>query len=230
MFIQHKAEAPLLKNSSLLELFNRVDERVQTSFAVNMPTSIDRNGQVTEFAYDAAGGRAAKRVYDWYRGGVNSTFYVSEAYEVSQDEYGNETVEKYIFAGNQRIAKITSLPGVPNRDWDELDYIHKDHLGSTTVVTDANGDYLAYEPTLTQYTPYGTLRNGYSLSTKTDYAFTDQEMDRSTGFYNYDERLYNPEVGMFLTADSVMQNIYDPQYLNRYSYCRNNPINLIDPT
>ena len=37
-------------------------------------------------------------------------------------------------------------------------------------------------------------------------------------------------MGRFITPDSVVQNPYDPQTLNRYSYCLNNPINRIDPT
>jgi hypothetical protein len=51
-------------------------------------------------------------------------------------------VEKYIFAGNQRIAKITTHDAGDYPDGAELNYIHKDHLGSTTVVTDLNGDYI----------------------------------------------------------------------------------------
>lgn len=37
-------------------------------------------------------------------------------------------------------------------------------------------------------------------------------------------------MGRFITADSIVQAPYDPQSLNRYSYCRNNPINYVDPT
>lgn len=36
-------------------------------------------------------------------------------------------------------------------------------------------------------------------------------------------------MGRFITADTVVQNLYDPQTLNRYSYTSNNPVNRIDP-
>ncbi len=42
-------------------------------------------------------------------------------------------------------------------------------------------------------------------------------------------RYYDPGVGRFITPDTVVQDSYDPQSLNRYTYVRNNPINLIDP-
>jgi len=35
---------------------------------------------------------------------------------------------------------------------------------------------------------------------------------------------------MFNTADSVLQDVYDPQFLNRYAYTRNNPIKYTDPS
>jgi RHS repeat-associated protein len=54
-------------------------------------------------------------------------------------------------------------------------------------------------------------------------------LDSSTGLYNYDARLYDPVVGRFITADSIVQDFYDPQLLNRYSYVRNNPLKYVDP-
>ncbi len=37
-------------------------------------------------------------------------------------------------------------------------------------------------------------------------------------------------IGRFITADLTVQHPGDPQDLNRYTYCRNNPVNLVDPT
>jgi hypothetical protein len=42
--------------------------------------------------------------------------------------------------------------------------------------------------------------------------------------------LYNPVLGMFITPDSVIPDLYDPQKLNRYAYVRNNPIIYVDPS
>ena len=60
--------------------------------------------------------------------------------------------------------------------------------------------------------------------------YTDQELDTETGLYNYDARMYDPLIGRFISPDSMVPDLYDPQSLNRYSYCRNNPLIYTDPT
>ena len=42
--------------------------------------------------------------------------------------------------------------------------------------------------------------------------------------------MYDPVVGLFVTADIVVQNFSDPQTLNRYAYCGNNPLGYVDPS
>jgi hypothetical protein len=37
-------------------------------------------------------------------------------------------------------------------------------------------------------------------------------------------------MGRFISPDTVNPNWYDPQSLNRYAYCRNNPLKYVDPT
>ena len=37
-------------------------------------------------------------------------------------------------------------------------------------------------------------------------------------------------IGRFISADSVVQDPYNPQSLNRYSYCLNNPLIYVDPS
>ena len=43
-------------------------------------------------------------------------------------------------------------------------------------------------------------------------------------------RYYDPVLGRFITPDTIVQDPYDPQSLNRYAYCRNNPVKYIDPS
>ena len=42
--------------------------------------------------------------------------------------------------------------------------------------------------------------------------------------------MYDPVIALFISADSVDQDWYDPQSLNRYAYCRNNPLKYTDPS
>jgi RHS repeat-associated protein len=79
------------------------------------------------------------------------------------------------------------------------------------------------------YVPYGLTRGAEDIS-GVGYQFTDQERDTSTGLYNYDARLYDPVIGRFLSADSIVPNFHSPQSLNRYAYCVNNPLIYVDPS
>jgi len=54
--------------------------------------------------------------------------------------------------------------------------------------------------------------------------------DPGTGFHDYGARLYWPEIGRFISADSVMGSPGSPMTLNRYSYVLNNPYKYVDPT
>lgn len=55
-------------------------------------------------------------------------------------------------------------------------------------------------------------------------------MDAETSLINMNARLYDPVIGRFVSADTVIQDLYNPQSLNRYSYVLNNPFRYIDPT
>ena len=55
--------------------------------------------------------------------------------------------------------------------------------------------------------------------------------------YKYDSavdqvvaRYYDATIGRFISADTIVPNPYNPQSLNRYSYCLNNPLRYIDPS
>ena len=180
----------------------------------NMPAQVVKtvSGQpdvTTNFYYDGDGNRVRKEVV-----GESTTFYAGSLYEVK-----NGVATKYIFGADRRVAKIT--------DGEGIQYFSKDHLGSSTVVTDASGNIVEQA----DYRPFGEDRfyTG-TASTPTPYKYTDQELDPSTGLYNYDARHYDPAIGRFISPDSLIPNAFDPQQLNPYAYCRNNPLIYVDPT
>jgi len=178
--------------------------------ADNLPTEIQctkGTTVTTTFAYDGDGVRTKK-----VTGGV-TTLYIGAHQE---RELPAGVVTNYIFAGNQRIAK--KVGSVRH-------YFHQDHLGSATQTSDSNGDVAE----TTEYLPFGAMRV-HSGTVVSNYKFTDQELDQSTGLYNYDARLYDPIIGRFISADSMVPQPYNPQSLNRYSYCYNNPLIYTDPT
>jgi RHS repeat-associated protein len=102
-------------------------------------------------------------------------------------------------------------------------YYHGDHLGSSVVITNgANVQRVLYRP-------FGQAAPDSDLPVP-EFGFTGQRYVDSIGIYDYGARWYEPELGRFLQADSVVPAAYDPQSVNPYSYVRNNPLNRIDPT
>jgi len=83
----------------------------------------------------------------------------------------------------------------------------------------------------TRYAPYGEVRTeGEAVAGLTEFTFTGQQVDNATGLMYYNARWYDPSLGRFIQADTIVPNPGDPQDLNRYSYVRNNPLRYIDPS
>jgi RHS repeat-associated protein len=80
------------------------------------------------------------------------------------------------------------------------------------------------------YAPYGSLR--YSQGTMpTDYGFTGQRNDATTGLQYYGSRFYDPQAAQFVSADTVLPGGgYDPLGLSRYAYVEGNPVIRTDPS
>ncbi|MCI0551182.1 MAG: RHS repeat-associated core domain-containing protein, partial [Anaerolineae bacterium] len=110
-----------------------------------------------------------------------------------------------------------------------LNYLLGDHLGSTAITANSSGGFVAE----VRYGPWGTTRYT-SGTTPTTFRFTGQRQESGLGgpegLYFYNARWYDPAVGRFVQADTIVPEANNPQSLNRYSYTRNNPIRYIDPT
>jgi RHS repeat-associated protein len=107
----------------------------------------------------------------------------------------------------------------------ELYFYQGDHLSSTQVVTDANGN-------VTQgvlYAPFGEIIHEYNAywhqGRIPDYMFNAKELDEENGMYYYSARYYNPP--MFISRDPLFEK---KPWISSYAYCRNNPLIFIDPT
>jgi RHS repeat-associated protein len=75
---------------------------------------------------------------------------------------------------------------------------------------------------------FGVCRNSQG-NLDTDKLFTGQRLD-DTGLYYYNARYYDATIGRFISADTIVSNPMNPQTLNRYSYCLNNPLKYVDPS
>jgi RHS repeat-associated protein len=115
-------------------------------------------------------------------------------------------------------------------------YLLKDHLGSTTVVTSSGGGVLERY----SYDAFGKTRNLNGSDTasnvmtmpSTRRGFTGHEMlpEIGGGMIHMNGRIYDPNLGRFMTADPQIQFVGFSQSYNRYSYVLNNPLSFTDPS
>ncbi|CAC9483588.1 hypothetical protein BPUTSESOX_624, partial [uncultured Gammaproteobacteria bacterium] len=64
----------------------------------------------------------------------------------------------------------------------------------------------------------------------TNRGFTGHEHIDEMGFIHMNGRVYDPQIGRFLSADPYIQAPYNTQSYNRYSYVMNNPLKYTDPS
>jgi RHS repeat-associated protein len=81
-----------------------------------------------------------------------------------------------------------------------------------------------------RYYPYGAERWPLDGTFPTDYRFTGQRNEQSLGLYAMGARWYDPALGRWLSADTLVPDPGDPENFNRYSYTRNSPLVYIDPS
>ncbi len=150
--------------------------------AENRLVKVEKNGaELATFVYDGDG-RQVKATING-----ETTVYVGPHYEVK-----GSVVTKYYFAGATRIAM---------RENGTLSYLLGDHLGSSSVTTDANGVSTA----TMFYKAWGETR--YSTGNlNTKYQYTSQRNEGDLGLHFYNARWYDDALGRFIQADTIVPN------------------------
>ena len=158
------------------------------------------------FYYDADGKQVKATV-----NGV-TTVYVGQHYEEKSG-----TVTKYYFAGATRIAVRTD---------GTLSYLLGDHLGSSSVTTNASGAKTASA----LYKAFGETRYTFG-NLGTDYKFTGQRLQAELGIYWFQSRWMDPSLGRFTSPDTIVPtSTQGTQAWDRYGFVNNNPVRYTDPT
>ncbi len=105
---------------------------------------------------------------------------------------------------------------------EETFYYHSDHFGSTSYVTDGDGNITKYEA----YLPYGELLvDEHSSSESMPYKFNGKQLDDETGLYYYGARYMNPVASIWYGVDPLLEK---KMQVSPYNYCLDNPIRFID--
>jgi len=160
--------------------------------------------------YDEAGLRVEKT------GSSATTVYAFDTAGNVLYEQENKGYMEYVYVLGKHFARVDgSLSDSTVKKY----FYHTDHLGSTVLVTDESGQQVWSA----EYTPFGKLS---SVDGELDHVtqFTGKDLDEDTGLYYFNARWIDPELGRFISEDSLAQ---DPSL---YSYSGNNSLNQIDPS
>ena len=148
-------------------------------------------------------------------------------------------IQKVNVDSNVRLTTTTSRGGSTEQ---HLHYLHRDHLGSIEKITDKTGYVLTGSQQA--FDPFGERKNTSwtgGLTTGQEEAllnkqgltsargFTDHEHLDRLGLIHMNGRIYDPELGRFLSPDPFVQGATS-QFWNRYSYAFNNPMRFTDPS
>jgi RHS repeat-associated protein len=209
---------------------------IGTSASTTTPTARD------EFEYGPDGQRYYKKS-TWQDGSdqwVEHTFYVGNLEELITDtkDTSHKAVQKSRIGDSVLHVKTIDYFNVTDSS---IEYLHRDHLGSVAAVTDESGAELR----VLGFDPYGERRRSDwtlaltptevgdladDLRKSTSRGYTGHEHLDRTGFVHMNGRVYDPQLGRFLSPDPVVQSPGDSQSWNRYAYVMNSPLSYTDPS
>ncbi len=138
-------------------------------------------------------------------------------------------------------------------------YFILDHLSSIAVVTDENGNVVerdfydarrmapgvlrskrstgTFRSPTAKRSSRGKRRNAdgsddttCSLTSQTTHGFTNQEEIDAMCLVNLNARVYDPLLGRFMSPEPTVEQPFNLQDLNRYTYVGNNPLSFTDPS
>ena len=132
--------------------------------------------------------------------------------------------------GSLEAAQTRALARAAKNNFQEGDayekmqfYYHPDHLGSSSYITNLDGEVVQH----IEYVPFGEVfveeRNNIW---NTPYLFNAKEFDEETGLYYYGARYYEPRLSLWISTDALKEKTPN---VSPYIYTDNNPIIYIDP-
>lgn len=112
-------------------------------------------------------------------------------------------------------------------------YLHRDYQSSILAITDENGAIIEKR----RFDVWGNIveikdgaGNNLNQLTFIDRGYTGHEHLQGVALIHMNGRLYDPMAHRFLQPDNNIQDPYNTQNYNRYSYVLNNPSKYTDPT
>lgn len=174
-------------------------------------------------AYRADGTRLIRQT-DTVAGVVQqTTLYLADGTELTTNTVGNTSARDYTTPAGTPVAAVTASVGLPPA-WTDL---FADGQGSLRLAADLTTAGHATTH-LQQYYPYGDTTANPPPATPGNRGYLDKPHDPN-GDLRLDERAYTPNLNQLTTPDPILQP-GDPLSANPYTYARNNPMAMGDPT
>jgi RHS repeat-associated protein len=213
--------------------------RTVTHTAFNMAASIIQGATADCLAYDSNHARIKMEVRASTCGGTLSAtvYYLNDPVSGAMSEKlvagGTTTWRDHIRAGGGIVAERSCTGATPCSSGATWAYFVLDHLGSSTVLTDAAGtatEQLSYDAWGRRRNLNGTDNSACSITSATSRGYTGHEMLDSICEINANARIYDPTVARFMSPDPIISNPFNGQAFNRYSYVNNGPLSATDPS
>ncbi|MCF8298047.1 MAG: hypothetical protein K9J13_10920 [Saprospiraceae bacterium] len=109
-----------------------------------------------------------------------------------------------------------------NNDESDLYFYHPDHLGSSSFISDVNGNVNQH----LQYLPFGESFIDQQTNNNIRFTFSSKEKDSETGFGYFGARYYNSDISVWLSVDPLASKYPS---MSSFMYCAGNPVMLVDP-
>lgn len=120
--------------------------------------------------------------------------------------------------------KATPLAQNPksSTSFNDISYLHGDERNSVILTTDKDGDI----DSIYSYDAYGNKGENVNDSTvrTTSFGYAGEYLDQDTGLYNLRARMYDAQIGSFLSIDPAVLSTGEA-----YSYGSSNPLSNTDP-
>ena len=220
--------------------------RSVTYTVTNQTATVTYSGGTISYEYDSSDQRYKQSAPGgtttyWNAQGVTSEEYVAAGSTIT--EWRN-----YVVAGDETIGVIKGNTagatkwGTPTKwgdcCWSAVTftalYFHDDHLGSVAAITDSAGTVQEHD----YYDAWGKRRHADGTDDTSDTmassianrGYTTQEQVNEIAWLNLNARMYDPQIGKFMSTDPMVGRPFSTQGWNRYAYVSNNPLRYVDPT
>lgn len=183
-------------------------------FFHHLTSTLSLNYQIVEYIYSANGQKLAKK------SPASLKTYCAGNFIYEETKEGTKVVT--------RLKYVLHPEGVVEMPSAKYQFHLKDHLGNTRVVV--NSDNTTQQ--ITNYYAFGLTSESYKGGLDNNYLYNGKEIQedliagRKLDWYDFGARMYDPAIGRWHTVDPMIEWRYS---FSPYDYCRNNPINRIDP-